>query len=133
MDNILFGVTRLGNIHGITQIKNIIKYMPSEDACKYETHINDWLFDSLKLLNLCVVNVSDGSLKCFALISQKFKNSWFIDFIYTYPSYRNKGYASELLNELKKKYELEAICTTGKLFDKNDFNKNLHTDYYTFP
>jgi GNAT superfamily N-acetyltransferase len=47
-----------------------------------------------------------------------------LDYIYTYDIHRNKGYASKLLDKIKKKNQIQGCCDSGKsvrLFEKSGF------------
>ena len=104
-----------------------------------------WL--SLKKEVICYTICEQDIIKCIILLSKcdfdpfkKYLNPYLIDYIYTFPDHRRLGYANKILEYVKTKKEMSAICNGEKseeLFKKSGFlnfgaNSN-NLQIYRFP
>lgn len=89
-----------------------------------QVHISTWA-DEKQLETRCFTFSIDSKIRSFVLLRKcefdpfsYHSSPYIIYFIYTYPQYRNKKYASKLLRFIKNNFQTTAFCS-------NVYSENL--------
>jgi len=125
------------NIHA----KDYLKTHNSFIDILEDIYVTEWLDE--KNVKLYILYENDDIIS-FSLLSKmgkdplkKHKEPYHLSYIYTFEKYRRKGFASKLLQDIKKKLETTIFCTNDnnkELFEKTGYNfTSFDTLYNSFP
>jgi len=106
-----------------------------------DVYITEWLGEkNIKLYLL----FDEEDIITFSLLTKMgrdplkiHKNPYHLSYIYTFENYRRKGFATYLLQEVKKELETTVFCTNDEnkdLFEKSGYNfTSFDSLYNSFP
>ena len=110
------------------------KHVMSMEMMKYNKYVELWLKETnmTMCIILCKCKTNLETTISFALLHKMdfdpvsyHVNPILMDYIYTFNSYRNNGYASILIKKIKKNNQVTAFCNSLQsehLFAKNGYN-----------
>ena len=128
------------NLEAKRYIRNLFQYQKFN--WEVTLNFNQWLQEAGKVK--CYLLLKDDKLVTLALLSkcdydeyEGQSNPYICNYIYTFENYRRKGYGLQLLEFLKSKEQLTAICScdeSEKLFQKAKFiNHGLDKIFHINP
>lgn len=106
-----------------------------ENKLIFNSIVNVWLCEESYRV-ICIILQKENKPVSFALLHKMdfdpiniYNKPVLLDFIYTFDDERNKGYASKLINKIKKNNQITGFCDSDKsisLFKKNGYSIISH-------
>lgn len=102
---------------------------------EYLAYAQQWLGETVNVA--CLMLHSNENYVAFVLLSKMdydpegiHDKPWTLNFVYTYPEFRNKGYGKMLLTEVKKRYQSNAhvLHESRTFFERSGFHHHHITN-----